>query len=301
MTIFDLHMHSIYSADGELAPSKLVDMAYEKGLKIIALSDHDTMKGVEEITELAKKKGIEVIPAIECSTLFEGHDVHLLGYGVNLNDPYFIHLEDEVQQKSKDAFTLRVEKLRAKYGVEIDEEQVIRDSHGKNPWFLMMDQLFNDPRYQNIEDFKDYIPGGKRSDPAPVNFFWDKCHKGTDLYVFVGNPDFKESVKKIHEAGGIAVLAHPFITFYKQEELLKKAIDAGIDGIEVYSNYHDQEQIEYYEKFARDNNLLITCGSDFHGEKKPSIVMGEYGLEHDGQEYLDKFLNAMEGQSFRFL
>lgn len=295
MNSFDLHMHSDYSADGQLTPKQLVDMALEKGLKVIALSDHDCIKGVKEITEIAKTKGIQVIPAIECSTIFEGYDVHLLGYNINIEDSYFVNLDAHVRSLSQNAFHERVEKLRNKYHVEIDEEQVIRDSHGKNPWFLMMSQLFNDPRYQQIPDFKDYIPGGKRSDPAPVNFFWDKCQAGSDLFVYVQNPDFTHSVQKIHESKGIAVLAHPFNTFYKREDLLKKAIEAGIDGIEVYSNYHEPYHIEYYEKFAKDHNLLITCGSDFHGEKKPSIVMGEYGLDKDGSELIEKFLERIKG------
>ena len=80
-----------------------------------------------------------------------------------------------------DAFYLRVEKIQNKYGIELDADELIEASHGKNPWFLMWTRIFNDPRYQGIEDFKDYIPGGKRSDPAPVNFFWDKCQAGSDL------------------------------------------------------------------------------------------------------------------------
>ena len=211
-----------------------------------------------------------------------------------MEDPYFLHLKSRLKAKGDGIFHERVEKLRKKYGVEIDEEQVIRDSHGKNPWFLMMSQLFADERYANIEDFKDYRKGGKRSDPAPVNFFWDKCGYGTDLYVANSNPDFKETVQKIHEAHGIAVVAHPFRTFYQNEAMLNLLLDAGIDGMEVYSNYHDEEQTAFYEKFASENQLLITCGSDFHGILKPSIEMGEYGLKKDGKSFIQAFLERLE-------
>ena len=294
MNNFDLHMHSNYSQDGQLTPQELIQMAKDKNLNIIALSDHDSIQGVQEMMEEGKKVGIRVIPAIECSTKLDNYDVHLLGYGIDLNDEYFNTLKEKLSQKSADIFHQRVEKLRKKYNVEIDEEQVIQDSHGKNPWFLMMSQLFADPRYENIEDFKDYRKGGKRSDPAPVNFFWDKCGYGTDLYVANSNPDFKETVQKIHEAHGIAVVAHPFKTFYQNEELLQKLLDFKVDGMEVYSNYHDEVQIEFYEKFAKENQLLITCGSDFHGELKPSIVMGEYGLKKDGKPIIDAFLARLE-------
>ena len=287
-------MHSCYSADGQLTIAELIAMAKEKGLKTIALCDHDCVKGVEEMVAEGKKEGILVIPAIECSTIFYNNDVHLLGYGIDVQNEYFKHLGENLKKQNENVFHERVEKLRKKYGVVIDEEQVIRDSHGKNPWFLMMNQIFENPEYQSIEDFKEYIPGGKRSNPAPVNFFWDRCGYGTDLFVESKNPDFEEALKKIHEAGGLAVIAHPFKTFFHNEELLEKAIESGIDGIEVYSNYHNEEQIEYYESFAKAHDLLITCGSDFHGALKPTIQMGEYGLKKDGKNFMNAVLSRLE-------
>ena len=185
-----------------------------------------------------------------------------------------------------------METIKANF--EIDEEAVLKEANGKNPWFVMCTHMFNDPRYQDIPDFKDYIPGGKRSDPAPVNFFWDKCQYGSDLFVYVPMPDFVESVQKIHEAGGLAIVAHPFNTFYKNDEMFKVLLDAGVDGIEAYSNYHTPEQNVYYEKLAKEHHLLITCGSDFHGEKKPSIQMGEYGLDKDGSLWLEQFKEKLK-------
>ena len=115
------------------------------------------------------------------------------------------------------------------------------------------------------------------------------------MYVYVENPSFEDSVeKKFMKLEELPWLHIPFKTFYHKKDLLQKALDAGIDGVEVFSNYHAPEHIEYYEKFAKKHNLLITCGSDFHGEKKPSIEMGSYGLEKDGSEYINRFLKALE-------
>ena len=294
MNEFDLHMHSCYSGDGQFTPEELIGIAKERGLKTIALSDHDCISGVKEMIKLGKEADIEVIPAIECSTSIGYTDVHLLGYGSDLEDTYFQNLLERTQVKSRNAFSTRCDKLRAKYGVEIDEEAILKEANGKNPWFVMCTHMFNDPRYRDIPDFKDYIPGGKRSDPAPVNFFWDKCQYGSDLFVYVPMPDFVESVQKIHEAGGLAIVAHPFNTFYKNDEMLKVLLDAGVDGIEAYSNYHTPEQNVYYEKLAKKHHLLITCGSDFHGEKKPSIQMGEYGLDKDGSLWLEQFKEKLK-------
>lgn len=294
MNNFDLHMHSNRSGDGQFSPAELIAMLKQADIQVAALSDHDTISGVLEMMEEGKKAGIRIIPAIECSTLLGQYDVHVLGYGIDLKDPYFINLQKNIQSKNQGVFHQRVEKLRAKYHVEIDEESILKEANGTNPWFIMMTRIFQDPRYQEIEDFKDYIPGGKRSDPAPVNFFWDKCMPGSDLYVQAYNPDFKDTIQKIHEAGGFAIIAHPYQTFYHNQERLQYALDCGIDGLEAYSNYHKPEHNEYYESFARKHDLLITCGSDFHGEKKPSIKLGEYGLEKDGSEFLHRFLSALD-------
>ena len=296
MKNFDLHMHSNYSKDGELTPKELIAIAKEKELEVIALSDHDCMLGIDEMIEEGKKEGSRVIPAIEFSTLFEnGSDCHLLGYNFDYKQEYFQTIGAVLQKRMDEAFHVRVEKLRAMYLVHIDEEQVLKDAGNENPWFLMCERMFNDPAHADIEDFKDYRKGGKRSDPAPVNFFWDKCQKGSPLYVHVEMPSFKETVKKIHDAGGIAVLAHPFRTFYHNEELLEKAIECGIDGIEAYSNYHDEEMNRYYADYAKKHGLLITCGSDFHGKLKPSIEMGNYGSHVDGkEEILQNFLHAID-------
>lgn len=290
MNNFDLHMHSDYSNDGELTPKQLIEMAQAKGLTTIALSDHDCMQGIDEMIALGNEAGIRVIPAIEFSTRFNNDfECHLLGYNLDYHQPYFIELPKVQKKMIDDAFHIRIQKLEHYYNITIDEEKAIKEANGKNPWFNMCLTMFQE--HPEIEDFKDYLPGGKRCDPAPVNFFWDKCQKGSPLYVEVETPDFKETVDKIHEAGGLAILAHPFNAFYNNEANLQKAIAFGIDGLEAYSNYHTAEQNEYYEQYAKEHHLLMTCGSDFHGKNKPSIEMGEYGYtKNEGQQILDAFL-----------
>lgn len=295
MITFDLHMHSCYSKDGEYTPKELIHIAKEKGLQYVALSDHDCMQGIDEMIAEGKKENIHVIPAIEFSTLFTPDiECHLLGYGFDYHQPYFTTLHKKLQKLSEDAFTIRVQKFKEVYGIEMDEQQIIKEANGNNPWFLLCTKIFHDPANAHIKDFKDYLPGGKRSDPAPVNFYWDKCLKGSPLYVHVEQPSFKETVQIIHDAGGIAVLAHPFQTFYQKEDLLNMALTYGIDGIEAYSNYHEPKHNQYYADFARNHGLLITCGSDFHGKLKPSIQMGDFGDEvPDNDKILHDFLQAM--------
>lgn len=295
MTNFDLHMHSNVSRDGEFTPKQLIEMASEKGLDYVALSDHNNFRGIDEMIQAGNDHGIHVIPAIEFDTMFDIHEVHVLGYHLDYHHPYFIDLASQVDQAMQAAMSQRFDKFRKKYGVIIDEEAVYQNTpEGENPFFTLVTMMLNDPRNSNIEIFKDYLPGGKRAEPQVVNFYWDNCCVGTDNYVKVEYPDFKKTVDIIHETGGKAILAHPYKTFYEKEDLLKMAFDLGIDGIEAYSNYHDAKQNEYYEAICKKYDVMMTCGSDFHGKKKPNISLGEYGYhKDDGKHILESFLNRL--------
>ncbi len=292
---FDLHMHSAASSDGQFTPEELVDLVDDHNLNLIALSDHDTAQNVPAIKEIATKRGIQVINAIEVSTTYKGeHNVHLLGYGINPDDPWIQDLLAKAKENTRLSFGLRVKKINEKYGFNFDEDTIREQAGDMNPWFTMFDQIIADPRTKDIPDFQDYLPGGPRSQPAPVNFFWDKMQAGSDLYCPVQYPDLFEAIDHIHQAGGIAVIAHPFRTFEHQDGWLEELAAYGLDGLEAYSNYHFPEQIEYYRNFAAKHGLLITCGSDFHGKTKPNITLGEYHLDRDGKPILNAFLAALQ-------
>ncbi len=297
MSKFDLHMHSNASLDGQFTPAELIEIAKERGMETIALTDHDTVQNVRAIREEAKKAGIELIDGIEVSTNMGQQGVHLLGYGVDLDDPWLNSLNKDADKKMVDSFYKRAALVEKKYGLKLDPDEAVRKAEGGNPWFVFMNELFASPIAEHIEDFQDYRPGGKRSSPAPINFFWDKCQAGSDLFVPAFNPDLAEAIDRVHAAGGLAIIAHPFRTFYQKPELLEHWIEAGIDGLEAYSNYHTPEMNEWYRQFAQDHNLLITCGSDFHGKTKPDIVMGEYHLDHDGTPYLEAFKAALANRN----
>lgn len=281
---FDLHMHSCYSKDGEFTPKELIEIAQSKNLELVALCDHDQMQGIDSMIKEGQKAGIKVVPAIEFSTVFEGLEVHLLGYNFDYKQPYFETIGEHVNQLMDDALHERVVKLEKKYGVSIDEKRCIEEAGDGNPYFTIITSMLNDPANQHIEAFRPYQKGGSRCEPAVPNFYWDNARLGSDLFVKVDFPTMEDTIKKIHEAGGIAILAHPWIQFYEKEELLEKAVQAGLDGLEVFSNYHEPIHNEYYEAYARKKGLLMTCGSDFHGKTKKTIAMGEYGADEKHSE-----------------
>lgn len=295
MNSFDLHMHSHHSLDGEFTPRQLIKIAKEAGLTTIALSDHNCVLGVPEIIEEAKGTGIQIIPAVEMSTLFQGLEVHVLGYNIDCTHPYFHSITDVINKKMRDAIASRIEKIKEYYELNLDVEALIEQYKDEvNPFPSMIKSILCDPKNASIPDFQDYLPGGSRCEPMAVNFYWDKCSPGNPCYIEFVYPDLEETVRIIHEAGGIAVLAHPWVTFYEKEDLIEQVLACGIDGIEAYSNYHQSIHNEYFDTYCTQHGILMTCGSDFHGKTKPAITMGTYGYEKsNGEEILEQFLKKL--------
>lgn len=295
MNTFDLHMHSKYSSDGEFSPEELIQMNKKAGLTTVALSDHNTNKGIDAMIAHGLKEGIQVIPAMEFDTLFEELEVHVLGYNFDYQqDSYFETLQSILDKRKNAASQARIEKLNEYYHMDFDAKELLKEAGTRHAFNYVVETFLRDPRYKDRPEFQPYQPGGHRAEPASVNFYWDNCCAGTPCYVRIEYPSLSEIVKRIHDAGGIAVIAHPFRNFYHKEDLLNKALAQGIDGIEAYSNYHDQEQNHYYANFCEKNNVLITCGSDFHGKTKPNIQLGEYGFDRqDGDILLEKFIKAI--------
>lgn len=268
----DLHLHSIYS-DGSFPPSELVEMAVQKGLDTIALSDHDTVEGISEMIAIARLKGIDVVPAIEFSTYQNGAEIHILGYYIDYNSRIFL-------EKVKRLFDLRLkrseemlEKLN-RLGVEIsfqDLKEIATDKYIGRPHIARA--MIRAGYIKEIgEAFTDkYIGNGGRA------------------YVEKESLSPREAIEIIKENGGIAVLAHPFFV-NGGDSLDKKGIELlvedGLEGLEVYHSKHNQEVSAYYLEIAEELSLLVTGGSDFHGESLPEIQIGDVLL---ADKYVKRF------------
>ena len=291
----DLHMHSAYSIDGEFEPKVLIEKAKAAGIEVVALSDHNSIAGVDEMVAYGKEAGIRVIPAIEFDTKFEGFDTHILGYNLDYHHPCFDGYDKKIDAKIHDSFRGVMQRIKDHFGAVVEIDEIIEDiSKGGNPFDKMYGRILHDPRNAHIEAFKPYQPGGHRCEPAVVNFYWDLLSAGTPCYVPVDYPKMEDIVKLIHEHGGKAVIAHPWKKYYHREDLLDKAISLGIDGIEAYSNYHEKEHNDYYYNYCIEHHVPITCGSDFHGKFKKAIELGEYGCEKDAMLLCEAFLQLLD-------
>ena len=272
----DLHMHSMYSDDGEYTPTQLVDMCHEAGVKIMAIADHNWVKANEEAKKHADELGMTYIPAIEIDCTYKGVNLHVLGYGID-NQEVFNQLGEDIE-KQELAYSMKKLELTNALGFDLKKEQLdALSTNGVYTGEMFGEALLNDSRYDDHELLNPYRQGGERSDNPYVNFYWDYYAQGKPCYTEIHFPTLEETIQLIHQQGGVALLAHPGNNLKGQFELFDEMVALGLDGVECFSSYHTTETNEYFYNKAKELNVLYTCGSDFHGKTKPSIHLGENG------------------------
>lgn len=257
----DLHTHTTAS-DGQYSPAELVGKARNAGVQLLAITDHDTVNGLEEGSKHADKVGLRFVPGIEISAQ-DMEEIHILGYGIDRTNP---ELLDACQHWSL-ARSNRGEVIKRYLNTrDIDIDLEVVKSYAGNgnlgrPHFAKYlveigvvesrKEAFD--KYLDTEEFK----------------------KATDRK----KPKCVDAIELIHGAGGKAVLAHP--GNYKRigddgvAELMVRLVENGLDGIECFYSKHSKTQTEYYLSLAKQYSIKASAGSDFHGESvKPDISLG---------------------------
>ena len=290
MSYIDLHMHSYYSDDGEFEPKQLIDLCLEKNIKYFSIADHNSVRGIKEAKEYCVGKNINIIPAIELDCTFNEINLHVLGYGIDYDKTVFYDIEDNIIKQEQFASKKRM-KLVKELGIDFSDEVINSLSRNGvvNGEMIAEAAMEFDKNHENPL-LMPYYENGSRSDNPYVNFYWDYCAQGKAAYAEVSFISLQEAINIIEESGGIPILAHPGNNIKESINLLEQIISCGIKGIEVYSSYHSKEQVEFYKKFSLKHKLLLTCGSDFHGKTKPSIVIG--GTYCEGIE--DKIISQLK-------
>ena len=289
----DLHLHSNISDDGEFTPEELMKKCCAQGLKMISLTDHNSIRGIKKARSAANQLKLDFISGVELDCQYEGYNLHLLCYGINENSKFFYQVEVDVERQEQVASTKRVELVKQANFV-VDEEKVNSLAiRGVITGEMIAEVILNDPRNDQYQALQPYRFGGNRSDNPYVNFYWDFCAQGKVAYVPMRFIQLNEAIKIVKQMGGITILAHPHINIGKNLDLLNKIIACGIDGIEAYSSYHDDETIKFYFCQAQKHQLLISAGSDFHGKIKPAITLGNMEIENQ-VEMLEKFLRKLK-------
>lgn len=269
----DLHTHSNVS-DGSLSPSDLVGLAVKSNLSLIALTDHDSLDGIEEAKEAAKKatnnnKPIELVAGVEISAYYMNRDIHILGLLVDETDRILNGDLARANQKRNARNEKMAENFRAA-GIPITIEELRDRARMNNTNENNKDTVITRAHFatylvehgyaKNTQDAFDKYLG--EDSPFYVNREYLEPRKAFDL---------------IHQAKGLAFIAHPFLydfTVAHIEQMLKDFKALGLDGIEVFHSTHNKEQEDILLKLAKQYDLLITGGSDFHGDVKPKVKLG---------------------------
>lgn len=272
--MIDLHIHSNKSSDGDFTPFHILQLAKDKKMKAISISDHDTVAAYPEVLHLGKEAGVEVIPSIELTTIFDDREFHLLLPFVDWKSKVVSHLISRVTERRMQEAQERVKKLQ-ELGFEITWEEVLTESEPFPPLGVTIAQILLRKAERDDESLlRDYLRGEDRL-LAPYHFYKDYFMEGKPASIPRRNLNILEVLDMAPETGAVPVLAHPGAYFQRiRKDDLVVLKERGLQGLEVYTSYHSSEQEELYKKMSEELRLIPTAGSDFHGTIKPHIPFG---------------------------
>lgn len=258
----DLHCHTTAS-DGTLSPTELVCSAAALGLKGIGITDHDTIQGWQEAEEAGRTARIVVVKGIELNTDWHSREVHILGYELDGSSAY-LNSRLKSLRNAREQRMLEILERFNHLGIRITFQEVQRYAQGES---------IGRPHVALVLVERGYVGSVKEA-------FDRYLKRGAPAYVPRYKLTSEEGIALIRESGGVAVLAHPGA--HHLEEGIPAWIDAGLQGIEVSHSEHNHEDEQKYRALAQKYNLLMTGGSDFHGEdRKPGVNIGYWGVKQE--------------------
>ena len=265
-------------------------MARNRGLRTIAFADHNSVGHVEEGMRLADEYEMEFLPCLELNTFPNDLDLHLLAFFIDPQSPALRNWLDSIHRKKEKQAQRRLEKLN-ELGFTFTRDELRKFSGDRIPTGMSFLKAILSRR-ENRSDprLRPYIDGDRSGSPY-VNFYRDYLRGGKPAFVLMEDIATVAAVAKIKELGGIPILAHPSDT---GKENIRQLIEAGLEGLEAYSPYHDGHEAEAFRIFAEKHGLLVTAGSDFHGKGiKPDVELGGVGGNH--HEILRKLKDHRKG------
>jgi len=266
MSYADLHLHSHYS-DGTFTPEEIVARGQKQGLGALALTDHDTVEGCALMTIECAKAGIEFVVGTELTSEHKDHELHILAYFVDPQNERLLREIGKFQIVRQERIRDMVAKINA-LGVPLKAEDVFALANCKSPGRPHVARtLVRHGQCRTLDEaFERFLKKGR---PA-----WVPKAKMSAL----------EAIELIHQAGGLAVLAHPGLN--RNDNAIPDLVAAGLDGIECFHTKHPPATSQHYLVLAEKHNLLITGGSDCHGMSKGKPLIGTVRLAREHFEKL---------------
>lgn len=275
----DLHTHTTAS-DGIYTPGKLIDVARQNGLIAMAITDHDTVDGLPEAVEYARSVGFRLYPGVEFSIDYDAGSFHIIGLNIDYTHEGLRRtVKDLAEHRGTRAYRI-IDDLK-KHGIDIPIDEVIAEAGGGSIGRPHVARVMINRGYATSirEIFQNYLVKGKPGYAKKVRIA------------------FEEAVSLILECGGIPVIAHPVSLECRSmgefEGLLKKFIKTGVRGLEVYAAMHTPAMAEEYLALALKYRLLVTGGSDFHGDKDEIIgnYQKDYPIPIELYDALEEYIN----------
>ena len=277
--LIDMHTHTNYS-DGDYSPKELIELAKKENIKIMAITDHDTLEGIKNIPK--DIKGIKVILGIELTAKVTKGRMHILGYNIDKDNIELNNKMSWLKDKSTNSVISLIEQLKKDYKIYFTHEEIKE--------LINANHNLGRPDLARLLIKKGYVKTVQEAFDKYLITAYDKTRKVNK------NLTPQECLNLIENSGGISVLAHPHsleLDNLKLESLIKKLIKNGLKGIEVYHSNNTKEEEEFYKYLANKYNLLISGGSDYHGPNtKPNIFLGvgKNNLNIEELSILDKII-----------
>lgn len=265
----DLHLHTLFS-DGTFTPEELAQRGAQVGLAAMALTDHDTVEGCPRMAQACQSLGVEFIPGTELTAEFEGHEVHLLGFFLDVQHPRLLAEIKKFQSVRQERIREMAARLN-KMGIPLRAESVFELANCRSPGRPHVARALAQEGFcaSMDEAFERFLKKGR---PA-----WVPKYKISAL----------EAMDLLHQAGGLAVVAHPGLNHCDQ--IIPRLAELGLDGLECFHSKQTSTQSEYYLALAKRLGLAVTGGSDCHGMSKGKPLIGGVRLP---AIYLEKLKQA---------
>jgi predicted metal-dependent phosphoesterase TrpH len=272
MSLCDLHIHSIFS-DGTYSPAQVIDISKEQGLSAISITDHDTIKAVPLAKTIGKEQSITVLSGVELSGVYKDIEIHVLGY---LFDEDAVHLGKkllEMRQHRETRAQKIVEKLEDEgFRITFDDVKKVAGNGAIGRPHIARALLERKCIVDYKEAFTRYIGNGKPCNVPKLRL----CPE--------------EAIQLIADAHGISVLAHP--GNIGDEVVVRELLNFPFQGIEVWHPDHSSNQVMLYKQLAQQKGMLMTGGSDSHGEKRTKAAIGEIEVDAKFAEALIEYKKA---------
>ncbi|TKJ42279.1 phosphoesterase [candidate division LCP-89 bacterium B3_LCP] len=258
--LIDLHTHTTAS-DGTFSPAKLVHLAKDEGLQAVAITDHDTIAGNAEALTIGREIGIEVVPGVEISADSPFGSIHIVGLLIDTEDEKMESILTELREYRYKRNVKMID-LLVGMGIPITMEELVVISGG---------DLVGRPHFAALLVSKGVVSSYQEA-------FNKYLKAGGKAYLDKKRLPVNEAILMIKNSGGIPILAHPYVLRIKDEENIEANIEylveLGIEGIEVFYSEHSRGDEALFADLARRHSLLVSGGTDFHGDVKPGVSLG---------------------------